>query len=100
MQWLSCSGKGDRIDGVGMDDTGDVGSGSENLSMDRKLQVAWQFTFDNHSLQVNTNQRLWRYFIQAKSRWFHPKGLRACLSIRDMAVDGIVVAVGCQDATS
>src|SRR6266851_1757061 len=100
MEWLSCSGKGDRIDGVGMHDTGNGGSGSENLGMDRKLKVTWQFTFDNIPLQVNTNQRLWRDFIQAQSRRFHPKGLRACLSIGYMAVDSIVLAVGCQDATS
>src|SRR6266849_10914484 len=100
MEWLSCSGKGYRIDGVGMHDTGNVGSGSENLSMDRKLNVTWQLTFDNITLQVNTNQSIWRDLIQAHSRGFHPKGVRACLSIRYMAVDGIVLAVGCQDATS
>src|SRR6266700_1077013 len=100
MQGLSCGGKGNRIDGVGMHDTGNSGSGSENLSMERKLQVTWQLTFDHIALQVNPNQGLWRDFIQAQSRRFHPKGLRACLSIGDMAVDGIVLAVGCQDATS
>jgi hypothetical protein len=50
-----------------MDDTGNVGSGSENLSMDRKLKVTWQFTFDNIPLQINTNQCLWRDFIQAQT---------------------------------
>src|SRR5215469_6596259 len=99
MQWLSCGGKGNRVDGVGMHDTGDVGPGSEKLSMDGKLQVAWQFTLDNVALQVNTNQRLWRDLIQAQSRRFHPKGLRASLPVRDVAVNGIVLAVGCQDAT-
>src|SRR5713226_4654608 len=64
-----------------MHDTGNVGSGSENLSMDRKLKVTWQLTFDNVPLQVNTNQGLWRDFILAQSRRFHQKGLRACLSI-------------------
>jgi hypothetical protein len=83
-----------------MHDTGNGGSGSENLSMDRKLNVTWQLTFDNIPLQVNTNQRLWRDFIQAQSRGFHPKGLRTCLSIRYVTVDGIVLAVGCQYATS
>ena len=83
-----------------MHDTGDVGPGSENLSVDWELQVTWQFPLDNVALQVNTNQSLWRDFIQAQSRRFHPKGVRACLSIRYMAVDSIVLAVGCQDATS
>jgi hypothetical protein len=83
-----------------MHDTGNVGSGSENLSMDRKLNVTWQLTFDNIPFQVNANQRIWRDFIQAHSRRFHPKGLRACLSMRYMTVDCIVLAVGCQYATS
>lgn len=81
-----------------MHDTGDVGPDPENLSMDRKFKVAGQFTFDHIALQVNANQGLWRDLIQAQGCRFHSKGVSTCLSVRDVAVDAIVLAVGCQDA--
>lgn len=46
-------------------------SPSSRVIIRKELKVKGQFSFDNVSLQVNTNQGLRRDFIQAQSRRFH-----------------------------